>query len=279
VTNAVQGADATSIALANAVGFAKGGPASFNARVPLDLNFLWRSRHEPEASFVLVGDRQVPLVLVRHPLARRYVLRLRADGVARVTIPRGGTLAAAREFAGRHAGWIERQLRRAALRPAAPAHWGIGAVFLFRGALVRIEAAPEGGLGLLRFGSERLRVGDPAADLRPAIQRHLRRLAVNELPPRVQELAAQHGLHVSRVTVRNQRTRWGSCSRRGTISLNWRLIQTPDFVRDYIILHELMHLRQMNHSARFWHEVESACPDYLTAERWLKLNSRGLLGT
>jgi hypothetical protein len=74
--------------------------------------------------------------------------------------------------------------------------------------------------------------------------------------------------------VRNQRTRWGSCSRRGNISLNWRLIQTPPFVRDYICLHELAHLRQMNHSERFWSEVARLCPDYLHAEKWLKQNSR-----
>jgi hypothetical protein len=76
--------------------------------------------------------------------------------------------------------------------------------------------------------------------------------------------------------VRSQKSRWGSCSRRGTISLNWRLIQTPAFVSDYICLHELMHLRQMNHSPRFWREMERVCPDYRMAERWLKEHS-GLL--
>jgi hypothetical protein len=78
---------------------------------------------------------------------------------------------------------------------------------------------------------------------------------------------------VRRVTVRNQRSRWGSCSRRGTISLNWRILQAPPAVRDYLILHELMHLREMNRSARFWREVERACPDYKQAERWLKHHS------
>jgi Protein of unknown function DUF45 len=96
-----------------------------------------------------------------------------------------------------------------------------------------------------------LNFGHPAADLRPAIERHLWRLAAKELLPRVLEYAALHQLPVRRITVRNQRSRWGSASRRGTISLNWRLIQTPAFVRDYLVLHELMHLRHMNHSARF----------------------------
>src|SRR6201999_859695 len=101
-----------------------------------------------------------------------------------------------------------------------------------------------------RFGSEIIRVPTTEGDLRTAIERHLRNLAAKEFPARVFELATPHQLPVKRVTVRNQRTRWGSCSRRGTISLNWRLIQAPPFVRDYLIFHELAHLRQMNHSPR-----------------------------
>jgi predicted metal-dependent hydrolase len=72
------------------------------------------------------------------------------------------------------------------------------------------------------------------------------------------------------VSVRNQRSRWGSCSARGTVSLNWRLVRTPDNVRDYIILHELAHLREMNHSDRFWARVAETCPGWREAERWLK---------
>jgi predicted metal-dependent hydrolase len=93
----------------------------------------------------------------------------------------------------------------------------------------------------------------------------------------VLELAGLHHLPVQRVTVRNQRSRWGSCSRRGTISLNWRLVQTPCFVRDYLVLHELAHLKEMNHSKRFWGEVARLCPDYPEAERWLKQHSRLLM--
>jgi predicted metal-dependent hydrolase len=111
---------------------------------------------------------------------------------------------------------------------------------------------------------------EPAVDLRPVVEKYLRRMAAHELPPRVLDFASRHGLSVQRVTVRNQKSRWGSCSRRGAISLNWRLIQTPDMVRDYIILHELAHRRQMNHSEKFWQEVERLCPNYQEAERWLK---------
>ena len=113
-------------------------------------------------------------------------------------------------------------------------------------------------------------------DLRPAIQKRLRRLAARELPARVGELAARHCLKAARVSVRDQKSRWGSYSRRGTVSLNWRLIQTPDQVRDYIILHELAHGRQMNHSDQYWAEVARLCPDYLQAERWLKQHATRL---
>src|SRR5271165_4610295 len=112
----------------------------------------------------------------------------------------------------------------------------------------------DGESGMIRFNGEAVKVTDHGADLRPAIERHLWRLAAKELPPRVLEYATLHQLSVRRISVRNQRSRWGSCSQRGTISLNWRLIQTPPFVCDYICLHELAHLREMNHSSRFWTE-------------------------
>lgn len=211
--------------------------------------------------------------MVRNPRARRYLLRIRSDGTARVTIPRGGSTAFAREFVERNRPWLEQQWQQMQARPRHPAIVQIGSEILFRGELVPIQSEQP---GFIRFGSEILAVATPAANLRPVIERHLRQLAARELPVRVKELAALHGLAVNRVTVRSQRTRWGSCSRHGTISLNWRLIQTPAHVRDYIILHELAHLRQMNHSSRFWQEVERLCPEYQTAECWLKEN-RGLL--
>lgn len=213
----------------------------------------------------------VPLVLVRNLRARRYVLRVQADGSARVTVPRGGTLADARAFARRHAAWFERALARQRARPVPPRHWLAGHAVLFRGEACALELTPDG--RAVRLGGELVRVPDPASDLRPFVERHLWRLAARELPPRVLAHAQAHGLAVRRVSVRNQRSRWGSCSRTGTISLNWRLVQTPDHVVDYIILHELMHLREMNHSARYWREVARVCPEYETAERWLKANS------
>lgn len=229
----------------------------------------------PEESLT-VGGRLVPLRFVRHRRARRYVLRVDRDDAARVTVPRSGSIAEARRFATRQTAWIERQLARQAAAPASRT-WGPDTAFFFRGTYVTPALSHLDGRVEIRFADQTLSAASTGADLRPVIESHLRALADAELPPRVMEYATVHQLVVRRVQVRAQRSRWGSCSRRGTISLNWRLIQTPPFVRDYIILHELMHLREMNHSAQFWREVENVCPYFNEAERWLKKFGRDLL--
>jgi predicted metal-dependent hydrolase len=213
------------------------------------------------------------LWLVRNPSARRYVLRLRPDGAARVTIPRGGSRVEARQFAENHSHWLAQQLLRQARLQNAPNTWLQGTEILFRGEPVRLELTHNCPSAAVCFGDQAVKVPEGMTDLRPPIERHLWRLAARELPARVLELAALHKFPALRITVRNQRSRWGSCSRRGTISLNWRLLQAPPFVRDYIILHELAHLKEMNHSRRFWRVVARLCPDFVAAERWLKKNS------
>lgn len=216
---------------------------------------------------------QVLLVVKRNPRARRYVLRLNREGQAQVTIPRSGSAAEAFRFAHRNKPWLERQFQRLANLPKRAVEWSVGSKVLFRGDLVSVEPALDGPNHSIRLGSEVIPVPDLKANLRPMLERHLWALASRELPPRVMQFAAQHQLIVRRVSVRNQKSRWGSCSRKGTISLNWRLVQSPPFVLDYIILHELMHLRHMNHSTRYWREVQRVCPDYQNAERWLKQNA------
>lgn len=185
------------------------------------------------------GDDQPPatlhqIVCVRHPRARRYVIRVADDGTVRVTVPRWGSKREAEAFAGRQREWIEKQRRRVELERARP------------------RPAP----------------------IAPEVERELRARATQVLPPRLIELAALQGLTVTRVSIRNQRRRWGSCSRRGHICLNWRLAQMPDEVRDYVLIHELMHLKRMDHSPRFWRLVEAACPDYKAARAWIRLHAK-----
>lgn len=104
----------------------------------------------------------------------------------------------------------------------------------------------------------------------------LRERARKELPARLLEIAAEHGLTVTGVSIRNQRTRWGSCGRDGKISLNWRLVLMPEDVRDYVLIHELMHLKRLDHSPAYWKLVAAACPGYREARQWLRINGPAL---
>ena len=97
----------------------------------------------------------------------------------------------------------------------------------------------------------------------------LRKRAAKELPAELLALAHAHAVTVSRISIRNQRSRWGACSSRGSITLNWRLILVPPFVREYVMIHELMHRRELNHSKRFWKHVAAACPRHNEARTWL----------
>lgn len=225
-----------------------------------------------QLELLFIGSTTVPVRYMQNPRARRYILRLQHDGSVRATVPRTGTLQQARAFVAGHVEWIGRQLQKRQSPTTPPPVWEHGTKILYRGELA---ALCVGNRQTITFADQTLCVPH-ARNLRLAVEQHLRRLAAPELTARTVKLAARHGLPVTRVTVRNQRSRWGSCSRRGTISLNWRLIQTPTFVRDYIIWHELAHVREHNHSARFWAVVAEFCPEYAQAEAWLKRH-RGLL--
>ncbi|MBQ6240729.1 MAG: M48 family metallopeptidase [Firmicutes bacterium] len=100
--------------------------------------------------------------------------------------------------------------------------------------------------------------------------RQLMDRALQKIPPRVEYYAGLMGLQYGRITIRNQVSRWGSCSEKGNLSFNCLLMLCPADVRDYVIVHELCHLREMNHSPRFWAEVEAVVPDYRLWRRWLR---------
>lgn len=217
------------------------------------------------------------VVFERSAKATRYRLTLRKDGTAVAIIPLRGNEREARAFVEEHRAWLERARERQKKKPRGAAVWTLGAHVLWRGEMSEVRKAVDGERPHVCVAADVFRVPRLDGDLRPTLEAHFLRRAKAELPARTWELAALTGMAVSAVSVRNQRTRWGSCSADGGISLNWRLIQTPDFVRDYIIYHELMHLKEMNHSDRFWARVAEVCPEWREAERWLKGNG-SLLG-
>jgi predicted metal-dependent hydrolase len=213
------------------------------------------------------------IVFRRSARARRYRLTLRADGTAVATIPTRGSEREARRFVEQHAGWLERARGRQSRRPRVVRTWTAGTQIPWRGDLTEIRVASTHPPAVC-LASDVFRVPGLDGDLRASLEKQFFARARAELPVRAWELSHETGAGIRNVTVRNQRSRWGSCSATGTVSLNWRLIQMPDRVRDYVILHELVHFRdEMNHSDRFWARVEEVCPWWRDAERWIKHNS------
>ncbi|GAB4250563.1 MAG: SprT family zinc-dependent metalloprotease [Candidatus Methylacidiphilales bacterium] len=230
---------------------------------------------QPE-EYLSLPDGQVPVFYRENARARRYLLSVHRDGTVHVTIPRRGSRRQAKLFVQEKLRWVERQRRKIQAVGMMPQEWQIGTEIMICGVKHRISVCENGPPIVLQVGPVVFAVSRWQVNLRPLVEEHLHRLARQVLIPRTEELAGIHGLKVGRVMVRDQSTRWGSCSAKGTISLNWRLVQTPPEVADYIILHELMHLREMNHSRRFWFLVEQVCPGYREAEQWLKANAARL---
>lgn len=121
----------------------------------------------------------------------------------------------------------------------------------------------------------------PVSDLtdtqRAALEKRYIEAAKDYFPKRAAYFLPITGGIFNRITIRDQKTRWGSCSAKGTLSFNWRLMLAPPAVLDYVVVHELCHLTHMNHSKAFWALVESACPDYRAHRKWLKQHGHELI--
>jgi predicted metal-dependent hydrolase len=238
---------------------------------------LYRRTSEPSA-ITVEFDAEVYLVrLRRHRQARRYTLRIHA--VTRevvLTMPPRGSLKEARAFAQKHGGWIAARLMR--LPDAAPfAH---GTVLPLRGLDHRIvHRREQRGTVWVENGAagERLLcVAGAAPHLPRRVADFLKREAKAELERASRQAAAALGVAVRRVSIRDQSSRWGSCSTTGVLSYSWRLILAPPFVLDYLAAHEVAHLVEMNHSRRFWRLVEKICPEVGRAKAWLDAHGADL---
>jgi predicted metal-dependent hydrolase len=212
----------------------------------------------------------------RSDRARRLSARVFVTGRVEIVVPRRASERRVQEFLQEHRAWIER--KQADMRARQPA----GRTDAFPPESIELHAFGEvwrlhlaAGPGAPRVSSARagLLVVRGGSSDRRALQRCLVRWLSDRvrrnLEPEVETLAREHGLQYSRISIRRQRTRWGSCSRSGTISLNVCLaFQRPEVVR-YLLLHELAHTRHMNHSARFWDCVAGLCPDWQALDREL----------
>jgi predicted metal-dependent hydrolase len=219
---------------------------------------------------VIPGDPPIDLTLRRSGRARRISLRVSGlDGKVTLTLPTGVPEREALAFAREKQDWLRRQLNK------RPAHQviGMGQNVPFQGVSHRI--APGAGRRIMAQGGV-LRVPGPESSLAPRLQAWLKAQARDRLAAASDHYAAKLGRPYSRLTLRDTRSRWGSCSSNGGLMYSWRLIMAPAPVLDYVAAHEVAHLAEMNHSPAFWATVSRLCSGYEPHRRWLREHGTSL---
>jgi predicted metal-dependent hydrolase len=238
---------------------------------------LYRRPTEPQAIEVLFDGSVFLVRLRRHRQARRYTLRIQAASrEAILTIPPRGSLKEAKSFAEKNGGWIAARLGR--LAEAAP--FESGTVVPLRGQSHRIEHRSK-----LRGtvwtetnwrGQKLICAAGDAPHIRRRVADFLKREARRDLEVACRHYATMINVNYKRIVIRDQASRWGSCSTTGVLSFSWRLILTPPYVLDYLAAHEVAHLAEMNHSRRFWRLVERMYPNWHRAKTWLEVHGTDL---
>jgi predicted metal-dependent hydrolase len=200
----------------------------------------------------------------RSDRAQRVRITVHPEGEVEVVLPRRAREREAAAAVAELRPWIERRLAEAVeLRERIAER---GATVPFLGGVLDLVAEP-GRTRAHRRGDALL---VPADDGGPAIERWFRRTARAEVVPRLDEAVAALGTSYASVRIANQRTRWGSCSSSGAMSFNWRLLLAPEDVLDYVVWHEACHLKQLDHSPRFWALLSRHRPDYREQKAWLR---------
>ncbi len=216
-------------------------------------------------------------VIVRleiNPKAKRLILRLDERQREAVAIaPSRRKLSDAAAFASQRVEWLAKQLS------ALPDHLSLAAgnQFNLRGDACSISLEGPGRRAVLEPGEPPvLRVPGEAETAHKRVERFLRNAAKNDLTGAVERYCAQLGVAARKVSVKDTRSRWGSCTSDGRLAFSWRLIMAPPQVLEYVAAHECAHLLEMNHSSAFWAHVETCRPDWKRERAWLRQNGRGL---
>jgi predicted metal-dependent hydrolase len=211
-----------------------------------------------------VGGSTVRAEVRESRQARRLRLVVRPGGPLEVTVPRGTGARALRRFVDEHADWIRDRL---AERPVPVLALGRPGSVVLAGERIPLVHEPGGkSVAEVRHGVLAVWGHDPAE----AVSRWYRREARRLLEASAERQAASLGLSYARIAVRDQRTRWGSCSTRGTLSFSWRLALAPPEVLDYVVIHELLHLKEHNHSPAFWRLLDVHRPGWRAQAAWLR---------
>ena len=236
------------------------------------IDWLRRRRDEAEPN-VTVGGRELPLAIRHHPRATRLTMRLAPDGSeVRITLPRWGRTLDALVFAKTRIDWLERQL--AAVPATAPP--AAGGNLLYRGEPLaiawdtRLRRKPV-------LADDALRLGGPAETVSTRLRRWLEAEALRLMAEDLADYCARAAQPVPELRLSRAQRRWGSCSGKGCIRLNWRLVQAPDDVRRSVVAHEVAHLVHFDHSPAFRGLLNTLYEgDLAAADRWLRREGRGL---
>ncbi|HET9717163.1 MAG TPA: SprT family zinc-dependent metalloprotease [Pseudolabrys sp.] len=238
--------------------------------------WLFRDPSEPSTITIEFDGEVHRIRLRRRKQARRYTLRIHsASREVVLSLPPRGSLKQAHEFALKNAAWIATRLRR--LPDAVPFAHGVRVPL--RGIEHRIDhrADARGAVWIEKHGCEHLIcVAGGEAHLSRRVRDFLKREARHDLTFASHSASDALGVRIRRVSVRDQTSRWGSCSSTGVLSYSWRLILAPSFVLEYLAAHEVAHLIEMNHSRRFWCLVERICPHVSRAKAWLDAHGSDL---
>jgi predicted metal-dependent hydrolase len=234
----------------------------------------------PERDELVVNGERLRYAIRVSRRRRTLCLRLYPDGEMQVVAPGHARLADVRHFVRERGAWIERkrlQWRGLAQDRSDPC--ADGRVLPLLGARLQLRHRPatRPRPAAERIGDTLLLPVSTARGARPLVEAWYRRQAHTHVAQRIAHFAPLVGRAPARISIRAQRTRWGSCSGRGTISINWRLMLASPEVLDYVIVHELCHLLQANHSARFWREVARVMPEYARHQRALREFGRQLV--
>jgi predicted metal-dependent hydrolase len=237
---------------------------------------LFRRAPDPQLIEIRFDGTIYPVQLRRHQQARRYTLRVQAANRAIVlTMPLRGSLKEARAFAERNGGWIATRLKRL----PQPIPFADGLELPLRDVPHRIvHRAGARGTAWTEASTAMplLCVTGDRAHLACRVRDFLKREAKRDLEEASRRYAAVLGVSVKRVAIRDQSSRWGSCTVAGVLSYSWRLILAPPHVLDYLAAHEVAHLVEMNHSRKFWRVVAGICPEWQRAKGWLNAHGTAL---
>lgn len=226
---------------------------------------------------ITVDGAPVSITIKRHARARRFILKYDPRSARfKLTIPPRATFKAAVEFAHAHVDWIEKQHQKA----PEPTHLVPGSTIPLRGTdhIIRHTGLKRGTVRADTGGDRTPTIWVSGGEAHSArrIGDWLKDQARQDLVHSVDRYAALLALKPKRIAVRDQSSRWGSCSTSGTLSFSWRLILAPEFVLDYVAAHEVAHLKHMDHSAAFWALVNTAIPEMNRAKSWLRTNGQNL---